>query len=146
MFQCERCCKMINSKICPDCGYDNTEYINQLDIILDENCTTDNHEDFENDIIALGGQLGPLGGPEIRIKSQKTSKQKKNKNVSNDNITLIINKKLVIIILSVIVILLLLILLIHRCDNCGIIFIGKEYHSFGGNTCKNCYHYFTGFW
>jgi len=36
MFQCERCCEMINNVICPNCKYDNTEYIKQHNLSIDE--------------------------------------------------------------------------------------------------------------
>lgn len=157
MFQCERCCKPINSNICPHCKYDNTQYIKDLNISLEDEPDTIEQADqptynIEDSVISLGGQLGSLGGSDIRIKSvtpetdtnEAIEKDKSNKTTEKDEniITIKINKKFAAVIFSVALILIFSFSFIHTCDNCNKVYFGKEYHSFGGDTCKSCYEYF----
>lgn len=86
MFQCEKCSKVINETVCPYCGYNNTEYIKEFNINVNESFDNNSLDFSEHDyIIADDMGLGVLGGYPIKITNPNSKKMSVQDNSSKDS-------------------------------------------------------------
>lgn len=141
MFQCEKCSKVINETVCPYCGYNNTEYIKEFNINVNESFDNNSSDFSEHDyIIADDMGLGVLGGSLIKITNPNNKKMPVLENSSKDSGTdkKVVNlckneyqRKRLIIVIAVFAILLGLIsVIMYNVQNREIYGIYKNFSSY----------------